>query len=96
MSSLLRRLLDGPQPPALAPIPREEQERIQHESTHGRHCSCVEETRRPVCSLHAEDAPDLPADPFMRSVRVDAAVSRGKVGPSFVRRSRRYMPEAFR
>lgn len=95
MSSLLRRLLDGPQPPTLAPVPREEQERIQHEATHGRHCSCVEETRRPVFSLHAEDSPSLPVDPFMRRVRVADAVQRGR-GLGIGRRSLRYMPGATR
>lgn len=95
MSSLLRRLLDGPQPPALAPIPREEQERIQHEATHGHHCSCVEETRRPVFSLHAEDAPNLPEDPFMRRVHVADAVQRGR-GLGISPHSLRYMPEATR
>lgn len=64
---------------------------------HGRHCSCVEETRRPVFSLHAEDASDLPADPFMRRVRVSDAVIRGRgLGPGFVRRSLCYMPEVSR
>ncbi len=95
MSSLLRRLLDGPQPPTLAPIPREEQERIQHEATHGRHCSCVEETRRPVFSLHAEDAPNLPEDPFMRRVLVAAAASRGR-GTERTSRIVAYLPEVTR
>lgn len=95
MSSLLRRLLDGPQPPALTPIPREELERIQHESTHGRHCSCVEETRRPRIAFNAEDSPSLPEDPFMRRVHVAAAASRGR-GTERTSRIRAYLPEVTR
>ena len=66
-----------------------------YDHLHGRHCSCVEETRRPVFSLHAEDSPSLPVDPFMRRVHVADAVQRGR-GLGIGRRSLRYMPGATR
>ena len=62
---------------------------------HGRHCSCVEETRRPVFSLHAEDSHNLPEDPFMRRVHVADAVQRGR-GLGISPHSLRYMPEVTR
>lgn len=45
---------------------------------HGRHCSCVEEMRRPAIAYHEEDGPGPTGDAFVDRMSLEASIQHGR------------------